>query len=253
MWTVLGRDPSSVCLILLVGIAAGLLRGFTGFGSALLIVPALSLTLGPTSAVAIGTLLEGLASLLLVPAALKVADRRLMLFMSPAAAVAVPLGHTLLVYLDPTISNLAISGIVTVMAVLVFSGCGPPFPRDVRGHIGAGLFSGFLTGFGGVGGPPLVLYILTLDGVSAVKRASIIVVSALALIVAFASLAFHGLLTSGALTGATVLAPAFFLSIVIGARLFHIAGERFFQGVAISALLLAAIGLFVTNLMRALV
>ncbi|WP_340107555.1 sulfite exporter TauE/SafE family protein [Pikeienuella sp. HZG-20] len=252
MFVVLGDTHASAGLLAAVVACAGLLRGFAGFGSALLIVPALSLSIGPTVAVAIATMLEGVATMLLLPAALKRADRRMMLIMSPCAAMAIPVGHALLVGLDPTLSNIAISGAILAMTAMIVAGARLPLRHSSAGHAVAGGLLGFFTGFGGVGGPPLVLYILAGGASPATKRASIITVSSISLTIALFSTAYFGLLTREALQGAAVLTPVFLLGGVAGSYAFRVAGDRFFQKVALSGLMLAVLGLFTANLARAL-
>ncbi|QIE56016.1 sulfite exporter TauE/SafE family protein [Pikeienuella piscinae] len=252
MFAVLGESYVSAGMLAAVVMCAGLLRGFAGFGSSLLIVPVLGFSIGPTVAVAIATMLEGVATMLLLPASLKRADRRMMLIMSPCAAMAIPAGHALLVSLDPTLSNIAISGAVLTMTALIVAGARLPLRHSSAGHAVAGGLQGFFTGFGGVGGPPLVLYILAGEASPATKRASIITVSSISLSIALFSTAHFGLLTREALQGAAVLTPAFLLGGVAGSYLFRMAGDRFFQRVALTGLMLAVLALFTANLTRAL-
>ncbi|MCZ7558737.1 MAG: sulfite exporter TauE/SafE family protein [Burkholderiaceae bacterium] len=143
-----------IAAILVVTLAAGLLRGFSGFGSSLLLVPVLGLAMGPVAAVAIGTLLEALATLMLVPSSLAHTTRHRLATMGLSALIAIPVGHLALRELDPLLSNLAISAAVVAMAGLMWRGMSLPLPRGTAGETGAGVASGFLTGFGSIGGPP---------------------------------------------------------------------------------------------------
>lgn len=241
-----------IAAILLVTLAAGLLRGFSGFGSSLLLVPVLGLALGPVAAVAIGTLLEALATLMLVPSSLAHTTRRRLATMGVSALVAIPAGHLALRELDPLLSNLAISAAVVAMAGLMWRGMSLPLPRGTAGEAAAGVASGFLTGFGSIGGPPLVLYILAGSGPALRKRADLIVVSGVAQLAAVASMSLFGLLTFDGAGSAAWLAPVFFGGGVLGARLFRRASERAYQQVALGALFVAAVALLGTNLARLL-
>jgi hypothetical protein len=135
---------------------AALLRGDAGFGSSLLMVPVLALAIGPKSAVAISLLLEGPATMMLVPSSLKYTNRATVRTMGPAAVCGIPFGHLALTRLDPSLTHVAISAAVTVMAAMVWRGSTLGLPRGMGAQFGVGLVSGFLTGFGSVGGPPLV-------------------------------------------------------------------------------------------------
>ena len=241
-----------IAVILLVTLAAGLLRGFSGFGSSLLLVPVLGIAMGPIPAVAIGTLLEALATLMLVPSSLAHTTRHRLATMGLSALVAIPIGHFALRELDPLLSNLAISAAVVAMAGLMWRGTDLPLPRGSRGETGAGIVSGFLTGFGSIGGPPLVLYILAGSDPARRKRADLIVVSGVAQLAAVVSMMLFGLLTFDGASSAAYLAPVFFGGGVLGARLFRQASERAYQQVALGALFLAALALLCTNLARLL-
>jgi uncharacterized membrane protein YfcA len=126
------------------------------------------------------------------------------------------------------------------------------FPRGLSGQISAGVLSGFLTGFGGVGGPPLVLYIVAGDGSALIKRANVIIISGMALVVAMVSMTLFGLLDRQAISGGFVLAPIFLLGGVLGAWLFRIAPERIYQRVALGALVVLSLLIFAVNLVRVL-
>lgn len=244
-------DQPSIWLILgVVALLAGILRGFSGFGSSLLVVPALGFIVGPTVAVAIATLLECLATLLLFLPALQHTNTRVLVPMAGAASMAIPVGHAALTHTNPSLSNLLISLAVVCMAVWMMAGGALRFPRGTVGRVAAGSLSGLLTGFGGVGGPPLVLYILSGTESAAIKRANVITISGVALIAAVASMYCFGLLDHQAMLGGLLLAPLFLLGGVIGARLFKAAPERIYQRVALSALLLVSCLIFLVNLVR---
>jgi uncharacterized membrane protein YfcA len=245
-------DLGTWLVLVAVVIAAGILRGFSGFGSALLVVPVLGFTVGPAPAVAIATLLEGCATLLLFRPALPHIDKRLLAAMVPSAACAIPLGHAVLTRLNPVASNLLISLAVACLAIWVMTGARLRFPRGLSGQISAGVLSGFLTGFGGVGGPPLVLYIVAGDGSALIKRANVIIISGMALVVAMVSMTLFGLLDRQAISGGFVLAPIFLLGGVLGAWLFRIAPERIYQRVALGALVVLSLLIFAVNLVRVL-
>lgn len=247
-----GLAGLQIAAILAVTLAAGLLRGFSGFGSSLLLVPVLGLTMGPIPAVAIGTLLEALATLMLVPPSLGHTTRHRLVTMGLSALIAIPAGHLALRALDPLLSNLAISAAVVAMTGLMWRGTALPLPRGTRGETGAGMMSGFLAGFGSIGGPPLVLYILAGSDPARRKRADLIVVSGVAQLAAVVSMLFFGLLSFDDASRAAYLVPVFFGGGALGAWLFRHASERTYQQVALGALFLAAVALLCTNLLRLL-
>jgi uncharacterized membrane protein YfcA len=236
----------------LVVFLAALLRGYAGFGSSLLMVPVLALVIGPRTAVAIGVLLEGVATLMLVPATYRFANRHAVRKMGTAAVLAVPLGHLALISLDPSMTNLAISAAVTLMTAMMWRGKALWLPRGTATQISVGATSGFLTGFGSVGGPPLVLYILAGPDAAAQKRADVIAVAGIAQGAAIISMTVFGVLTLGGAVGALLLAPVFFGGGILGAQLFSRSSDRAYQRIALGALFASAVSLMIVNAFRLL-
>lgn len=229
---------------------AGMLRGFAGFGSSLLIVPALGIVLGPKVAVTIATLLECLATMLLFFPALKHAKTRILVPLGFSASALIPIGHAALTLMNPSLSNLLISLVVLCMSIWMVKGGAIKFPRGVSGRIFAGSLSGLLTGFGSAGGPALMLYILSGTESAEEKRATVITASGVALIAAVASMYYFGLLERQALTGGLLLAPIFFVGGLIGVQVFKAAPEKYYQRVALGALIVTSSIMLLVNLVR---
>jgi len=88
-------------LVIAAVVAGGLVRGFAGFGSALVIVPPLAILFGPQVAVAMEVIIEIPVTLSLLPAAVKHAKRDVIFPMLVAILVAIPIGTLALKLLDP--------------------------------------------------------------------------------------------------------------------------------------------------------
>lgn len=85
---------------LAVTAVAGLMRGYSGFGTAILLAPTYSLLWGPRIGVPVMLLMELFVSMQLLPKALGQADRRVMLPIGGAAVLATPLGAFILLTAD---------------------------------------------------------------------------------------------------------------------------------------------------------
>lgn len=70
--------------------AAGLIRGFSGFGSALINAPVLSLIWGPTIGVPVSALIEVAPAVQLTPKAIKIANWRTVWAFSIPALILLP-------------------------------------------------------------------------------------------------------------------------------------------------------------------
>ena len=101
-------DTTEYVVIAIVTMA-GLMRGITGFGGAMLMAPLLSAILGPVATVLTALLLETSAGLMMVPDAWSKIDRKLLSYLIVPACITVPIGGHLLLNLDPGVTRKAIS------------------------------------------------------------------------------------------------------------------------------------------------
>jgi uncharacterized membrane protein YfcA len=107
-------DPLSPALwaCIAVGALAGLVRGYTGFGAALVLTPLLSVVVGTQAAAATTILLTGLTALQQVPGARRAADRATVVPLSIGALVTIPAGTWALAVLDPETMRRAVAVVV---------------------------------------------------------------------------------------------------------------------------------------------
>ena len=86
--------------IALAFLAAGLVRGFTGFGTALIVMPVAAAFLPVPLAIALVMFAGMFTWPLIVPRAIRESDRREVLVLAGAAIVTAPLGVRLLTWVD---------------------------------------------------------------------------------------------------------------------------------------------------------
>ena len=221
---------------------AGIMRGFTGFGAALLAVPIFSILWLPHQAIAAVMCLALLSNIQLLPGALRTAQWRRVLPIGIAALAMIPVGALALVAFDPDLMRRVISGIVLAFALLLISGwrwSGTPGPG---GGLAAGALGGLINGAAGTGGPPIILYLLAGKSDAATSRANIIIVYFFMNGGTVASLAANGLVGEDTLWRVLLLAPSWMLGLWAGIHLFRHANETFFRRAAL--LELVAVGLF---------
>jgi uncharacterized protein len=99
---------SEVAVIVVVTLA-GLIRGITGFGGAMLMAPPLSLLIGAVPTVVIALILETAAALVMFPDALRKINKRVLFYLILPACFTVPIGGYFLLTLDPLIARKIIS------------------------------------------------------------------------------------------------------------------------------------------------
>lgn len=171
-----GVDPLLMVAAAAMTFGAAYIRGLTGFGMAIILVPLLGLIVTPGEAVVLGILLQAIIG----PVGLRIiyadADRKSALTIAAYAMLATPVGILLLKQTTPDIARLLIAAIAIAAFVLVLlpqrPGAGPG-PKETAA---TGIASGILTGFAAMPGPPVVPYYLRQPIAPAQARASMMLV-----------------------------------------------------------------------------
>lgn len=155
---------------------AAYVRGLTGFGMAIILVPLLGLIVTPAEAVVLGILLQ----VLIGPVGIKIiyadAHRKSALSIAVYAVMATPLGIWLLQQTTPDVARVLIVMIAIGAFILVLlppRGELRPGPKETAL---TGIASGILTGFAAMPGPPVVPYYLRQPIPPAEARASMMLV-----------------------------------------------------------------------------
>ncbi|HZH27767.1 MAG TPA: sulfite exporter TauE/SafE family protein [Azospirillaceae bacterium] len=219
-----------------VAALAGVVRGFSGFGAALVLTPLLSLVLGTRDAVATTILLTGLTALQQVPAAWPEGDWRRVSLLAAAAIVAMPLGTWALLALDAETMRRAVAVVVIGFTCLLASGWRYRGPTPLPATLAVGAASGVLTGAAGIGGPPVVVWLLAGQTDARRARANFILFFGATLGVAPIALLSAGLVDWTTAGRALCLAPVFMAGTWVGGRLSGRASDRAFRWAALAIL-----------------
>lgn len=220
--------PTLAFTVLVAGIA-GLARGFSGFGAALIFMPAGSALVGPVVAAPVLLVADGVLSLGFLPRAWVLARRRDVALMASGAVIGVPLGALILRHADPLLLRWVICGLASSMLLLLLSGWryhGTP-RAPVTAVVGA--VAGLFGGLAQMTGPPVVAYWLTGKEAHGTMRASIILFFGATTVFTFVSYLTSGIITAQALWLAALVAPAYALGLFAGSRAFHFASPDIFR------------------------
>jgi len=228
-------------LALAAAIAAGaaLAKGFAGFGGGMIMVPLLALVYGPVEAVALVTILEGLATYQLLPQALPKTEWREIAPLAALTALFTPVGVWALISVDPALMQRLIGGLVVAFALIALSGWRYNGPTRPALTLGVGSFAGLLMGWTGLGGPPVLLYMLARAGAADRARAGIISYFAITITVLLATLLWQGTIGTPTLWRSAALTPLFLAGTWLGSRFYGRANDQMFRRVALSLLVVA--------------
>lgn len=239
----------SACI--LVVFLTAIMRGYTGFGFALVAVPLLALIADPVTAVPMVLLLEVVGSLQLLPGLWRSAHLRSVLLLVAGALLATPIGLYGLAALPADVMRLVIALVVLATTCALAAGLKASREPRAPATFGVGILSGLLNGAAAMSGPPVVLFYLNAQTAMHVGRASIVLYFLLSDTVAISFAGASGLLGASTVLLAAVTIPALFLGQVIGTRLFRFALQRHYRIVAI-VILLAVSGFAIVQSVHAL-
>lgn len=234
-------STTSLVFIIVTAFIAGLARGFSGFGSALIFMPLASSVAGAQVASPLLLLIDFSTTLTLIPNAARRADRRDVSIISLGALIGVPLGTMALAWADPLTVRWGIVALIVTMLTLLISGWRYPGRPTVPVTVSVGGVAGFFGGLAQLGGPPIVMYWLRDAAVAAVTRANIILYFAVADVLIIISYTIGGLWSTAILGLAVITGPLFGLGLWIGSKLFGKASDELFRKICYALIAISAL------------
>ncbi|HEY4253615.1 MAG TPA: sulfite exporter TauE/SafE family protein [Roseomonas sp.] len=220
-------------------VIAGLMRGYAGFGTAILLAPIFSALWGPRAGVPILLLMEMLVSIQLLPKSWREANHKVILPMSGAATLAMPLGAYVLFTADGDVLRRVIGGLVLVFGFALMSRWRYHGSRPLPLNLGIGTISGLMKGATGMSGPPVILYLLAGKEAAREHRANLILYFATIAVVSVIPPLVGGIIDATVLLRTAVMLPVMLVAVPIGARLFHVIPERWYRRFAFGMLVSA--------------
>lgn len=221
--------------------AAGLVRGLSGFGSALVAVPVLSIFFGPAVAVPVVTIIDSVLTVPLLPAAFRRCRWREVLPLALGATALVPLGTQLLIVVEGDLLRRATA--LVILAAVAAMAFGWRYRGAIRPllSLGVGALSGAMAGAIGISGPPVILFWLGGQADAPTVRANVIAFFGLIAVITLLTYWLNALFTPRVLALALVLAPVFGLALWLGAHGFRFASERVFRWFSLGLIALVAL------------
>ena len=235
---VFANIPSTVTMVLAAGVIlfGGLIRGFIGFGGALMIIPTLAVIFTPKEAVALHLMMEIPGTLQLMPAGIRNCDRRTVIPTLAAIMLAMPVGAFALATVDPQPMRIAISIFVLIMVFLLAMDWRYP------GKIGTGVLSvsggisGVVQGATGMGGPPVAAILLSRKDDDDTTRGNMMLLMGSIVLVAFPVQWYFGILTAKTVMLGLFAGVIYVLATWLGSRFYHFGGQRIYRQSALGVL-----------------
>lgn len=153
-------------------LVAGIVRGFAGFGTAMIFLPVATRVVEPVWAIIILMVMDSIGPLPMIPRALREGHPRDLMRLFAGTVVALPVGLAVLFWVDPVVFRVVVSVLSLALLALLIGGVryrGTLRPPLVYATGGVG---GFLGGAVGIPGPPVILLYMASPHPARVIRAN---------------------------------------------------------------------------------
>ncbi len=226
-------------IIAIVAFGAGLIRGFTGFGGPAFIIAILTLFFTPYSIVSKILVVDFFASVYLFTAVYRQIDWRSTLSMVIPTLLFMPLGHWLLMELDPILMKRIMSAIIALACLVMLIGYRYRNPMSIPLLILVGIFAGII--FGGTYIALVAVVAVLLGPYNKDGGRTLIITWAFFTVIGFAIMStYSGTTGLDDVTTALPGALTYMFGTWLGSRGFHNSSEKLFRRGAILTLMTLA-------------
>ena len=245
MQSIFSVDYVTLTVAGVIACVAGVVRGITGFGGAMVMAPPLALLLGPQLAVPVILVLESVSAAPMLVQTRHCVQWKVIGAIILAACATVPLGVLALIAVDPTIIRRAIAITVIVFAIVLLRGWRYVGRPRLATSVGLGAVSGAMLGATSVGGPPVILYLLSGPDPIETTRANLTLFLTVSSLIGVAMLWHQGVFNVHAAWTAVLLTPPYYLGLVLGLRLFPRFSDTRFRQFTLMLLIVVSAGILV--------
>jgi uncharacterized membrane protein YfcA len=228
-----GVPPGGVALLIGATFLGGLVRGFTGFGFAMVFMPLASIVLGPVAALGLIWVIDLPFALPLAARSARRAEWSEVVPLLIAATLTLPLGIALLIWLDRETMRWILALLVLAAVGLMASGWRYHGKPGIPLSLGVGALSGLCNGLASIGGMPLAVFWLGAQRNDRHKtRANLQTYFGLSTVVSGAILWAKSIITLASLVMALPLFAVYGAGLWLGTHAFGLASEQTFRRIA---------------------
>jgi uncharacterized membrane protein YfcA len=224
-----------------VAALAGLVRGFSGFGGAMIYMPLIAAIYEPRVAAVTILLVDFVSATPFALLEIRRCNWREIMPLSIAVAVGLPIGTWALLVLDPIVLRWFMAVLVLSLVPVLASGWryhgAPRLPLT----IGVGLFCCVTAGAVLIAGPPVILYWLGSGTPAKTVRANLMVFFMICDVILFAIYFHQGLFAARPLALSLLLGVPYLVGVGAGSRFFHAGSDRHYRTVAYVVIAVSAV------------
>jgi uncharacterized membrane protein YfcA len=228
-------------VLLLAVIAAGIVRGFSGFGTAMVFVPIAAIVAPPVHVIIIMLTFDLLGPLLMLPRAWREGEPKDVGILGVGALIGLPVGLYLLTRIDPIVFRWMVSLLAFGLLLLLASGWRYRNPLNTVKTAMVGTVSGFLTGVAALPGPPVILSYMSSPRDPKTIRANTLMYLILVDFLTMVLMIIKGMLVLVPVIIGLILTVPYGIAGLIGQRIFDPEKEHIYRRVAYVIIAMSAI------------
>ena len=247
VWT--GLSPGMLLYAFSAILIAAVIRGYCGFGFSALTVTSLSLILPPAEVVPTAFLLEIAASMFMLPMVWRSIDWQKLNWLVLGILAGTPAGLLFLAEVPQDPVRFTISGLVLVACFLLWKNVRIHSEGGRRRLLVVGGFSGLVNGAAGIGGLPIVLFLLSGSIRAEVLRATIVAFLFCSDIYATFLSGSQHLLSNELLVRSVLFLFPLVVGVALGRRGFVKSSPESFRKFAIGLLILLSLAVIVRGIL----
>ena len=234
-------ELNGLLYVALTALIAGIVRGFSGFGTAMIFLPVAGKYFDPVTAIIVLTIMDLCGPALIVPKALRDAYKPDLLRLIGGMIITLPLALYFLVNMETEIFRYIVSTLALFMVCVLATGWRFHGNLGNGALIGLGGLAGVTGGIAGVPGPPVILfYMATIHPVKVIRANNLLFLFGFDIFALF-FLGVASVLNINAVLLGLVLAIPMGLGNVFGAVLFNPEQEKLYRMIAFLIITLSAL------------
>ena len=220
---------------------AGLVRGFSGFGGAMVYMPLIAAIYDPRIAAVTILVVDFVSATPFAIPEVRRCTWREVGPLSIAMAAGLPLGVWLLIVLDPIVLRWCIAAMVLSVVPILASGWRYHGAPRLPITLGVGVFSGVTAGSVLIAGPPVILYWLGGGNSAKTLRANLMVFFMICDLLLMGIFGYEGLFQARPLALSLLLGVPYLVGMGLGSYYFHGTSDRLYRTIAYAIITLAAL------------
>ncbi len=228
-------------LLVLACALAGMVRGFTGFGTAMVFMPIAALVLEPVWAIAAMLTFDVVGAAPLQKKAIQDGEPHDVMLLILGAVFGLPVGVYLLTLMDPVVFRWLVSCLSLVLLVLLMSGWRYRNPLNALCTSLVGAVGGFLCGVAALPGPPIILSYMSSPRPAKVIRGNTMLYLFVVDIMTFIVFGLKGLLVMIPIVIGLFLSVPYMVAALAGQRIFDPEKDYLYRGVAYVLIAVSAV------------